>query len=68
MSTGEQENECTESIGLQNLCLVHALKQGGGLYGVKAIYDAINVEQASNITLAESILHLAQQLPFMHRL
>lgn len=57
----------SESIGLQNLCLVYAIKQGGGLYGVKAIYDAINGEQASNITLAENIFHLAQQLPFMHR-
>lgn len=58
----------SESIGLQNLCLVYALKQGGGLYGIKAVYDAVNGEQAANITLAESVLHLAQQLPFMHRL
>jgi ppGpp synthetase/RelA/SpoT-type nucleotidyltranferase len=58
----------SESIGLQNLCLVYALKQGGGLYGIKAVYDAVNGEQAANITLAEAVLHLAQQLPFMHRL
>ncbi len=57
----------SESIGLQNLCLVYAIKQGGGLYGVKTIYDAINGEQASNITLAEAVFHLAQQLPFMHK-
>lgn len=57
----------SESIGLQNLCLVYALKQGGGLYGIKAVYDAVNGEQAANITLAEGVLHLAQQLPFMHR-
>lgn len=56
----------SESIGLQNLCLVHAIKQGGGIYGIKAIYDAINGEQASNTALAENILRLAQQLPFMH--
>jgi ppGpp synthetase/RelA/SpoT-type nucleotidyltranferase len=58
----------SESIGLQNLCLVYALKQGGGLYGIKAVYDAVNGEQAANITLAEGVLHLAQQLPFMHKL
>ena len=58
----------SESIGLQNLCLVYALKQGGGLSGIKAVYDAVNGEQAANITLAEGVLHLAQQLPFMHRL
>lgn len=58
----------SESIGLQNLCLVYAIKQGGGVYGAKAVYDVINGEQASNTALAESILQLAQQLPFMHRL
>jgi hypothetical protein len=58
----------SESIGLQNLCLVYVIKQGGGLYGLKAVYDIINGEQASNIALAESILHQAQQLPFMHKI
>ena len=29
----------SESIGLQNLCLVYAIKHGSGLYGIKAIYD-----------------------------
>lgn len=58
----------SESIGLQNLCLVHVLKQGGGLYGVKAIYDAINGEQASNAILAENVLRQAQLLPFIHKL
>ena len=58
----------SESIGLQNLCLVHAIKQGSGLYEIKSIYDAINGEQASNTALAENILRLASQLPFMHNL
>ena len=58
----------SESIGLQNLCLVYAIKQGKGLYGIKAIYDTINGEQESNTALAENILHLASQLPFMHTL
>ena len=58
----------SESIGLQNLCLVYAIKQGSGLYGIKAIYDAINGEQDSNTALAENILRLASQLPFMHNL
>ena len=58
----------SESIGLQNLCLVHAIKQGSGLYEIKAIYDAINGEQTSNTILAENILRLASQLPFMHNL
>ena len=58
----------SESIGLQNLCLVYAIKQGKGLYGIKAIYDAINGEQDSNTALAENILRLASQLPFIHTL
>ena len=58
----------SESIGLQNLCLVHAIKQGSGLYEIKSIYDAINGEQTSNTVLAENILRLASQLPFMHNL
>ena len=58
----------SESIGLQNLCLVYAIKQGKGLYGIKAIYDTINGEQESNTALAENILGLASQLPFMHTL
>ena len=58
----------SESVGLQNLCLVYAIKQGSGLYGIKAIYDAINGEQDSNTALAENILRLASQLPFMHNI
>ena len=58
----------SESIGLQNLCLVYAIKHGSGLYGIKAIYDTINGEQDSNTALAENILRLASQLPFMHNL
>ena len=58
----------SESIGLQNLCLVYAIKQGKGLYGIKAIYDTINGEQESNTALAENILRLASQLPFIHNL
>ena len=58
----------SESVGLQNLCLVYVLKQGGGLYGVKAIYDAINGEQASNAILAENVLRQAQLLPFVHKI
>ena len=58
----------SETVGLQNLCLVYAIKQGSGLYGIKAIYDAINGEQDSNTALAENTLRLASQLPFIHNL
>lgn len=56
----------SESVGLQNLCLVYVLKQGGGLYGLKAVYDAINGGLAGNAILAENVLRQAQSLPFVH--
>ena len=58
----------SETIGIQNLCLVYVIKQGGGIFGVKSVFDAINGERDSNAILAESALHQAQMLPFMHKL
>lgn len=57
----------SETIGIQNLCLVYVLKQGGGLFGVKSVLDAINGGQADNAILAENVLRQALLLPFMHR-
>ena len=54
-----------ENIGLQNLCLVHMLKQGGGLPGLHFIYDTINGKQPANTMLAEAIMEQARDLPFM---
>lgn len=56
----------SESIGLQNLCLVYVLKQGGSRSDLKFIYDTINGKQESNNILAETIMEQAASLPFMH--
>jgi len=55
----------SESIGMQYLCLVHALKQGGGLTGLKFIYDTIFGKSENNQNLANMILKQAKTLRFM---
>lgn len=52
-----------ESIGLQNLCLVHVLKMGGGRLGLKFVYDTIYGKQDSNFMLADMLLEQADSLP-----
>lgn len=54
----------SESIGLQNLCLVHVLKMGGGRAAVEYILDTLG-GSGSNTALAEAILQRASTLPFM---
>ncbi len=54
-----------DNVALQNLCLVHSLKQGRGLDGLTKIYDTINGHRKSNVLLAKSILQMAESLPFM---
>lgn len=55
----------SETVGLQNLCLVHALKSGGGMNGVLAVFDVINGPQQANRILAEMICQQASGLSFM---
>jgi hypothetical protein len=55
----------SETIGLQYLCLVHALKHGTGHSGLWFIYDAINGENDANSALADMMLEKAKTLPFM---
>ena len=55
-----------ESVGLQNLCVVCALKQGRGRFGVKAIFDTLNGERDSNNAIADMVMAQAASLPFMN--
>ena len=54
-----------DSVALQNLCLVHILKQGRGIEGITFMYDTLNGKGKSNAMLAETLFKLAQTLPFM---
>jgi ppGpp synthetase/RelA/SpoT-type nucleotidyltranferase len=53
-----------ETIGLQNLCLVHILKHGGGKNEIKAMFDKVNGSQDTNNILAEAVINQAIGLPF----
>ena len=54
-----------ENVGIQNLCLVHILKTGGGQAGLKAFYDLMNGKKHDNTPLVDSTLEQAKSLPFM---
>lgn len=47
----------SETVGLQNLCVVYALKRGGGHDDVKFIYDTLYGANESNDLLADTIIH-----------
>lgn len=47
----------SETVGLQNLCVVYALKHGGGHDDVKFIYDTLYGANESNDLLADTIIH-----------
>jgi len=58
----------SSNIALQNLCLVHVLKSGGGRDGLKSLYDILNGEQDTNEMLADFTFSQAKTLPFMQKL
>ena len=57
----------SENIGLQNLCIVHALKNGFGRQGVISIFDAINGKDPANALMADMVIEQAEALPFMQK-
>jgi hypothetical protein len=57
----------SENVGLQNLCIVHALKNGFGSQGVQYIFDVINGKNPANAVMAEMVIEQAQALPFMQK-
>ena len=46
----------SETVGMQNLCIVYALKHGGGRDDVKLIYDTLYGANDSNAFLADAIV------------
>jgi hypothetical protein len=52
-------------VGLQTLCIVQALKMGGGRPAVVRILNAVS-GFSDNETLAQSIYDHAAALPFMN--
>ena len=56
----------SENVGLENLCLVYALKNGGFL-SVKHFYDTLYGQQKENEQMAHIIMEQAASLPFMKK-
>ena len=57
----------SSSIGIQNICVVCILAQGGGKIGLTRFFDAINGINPQNETLAEMTYTQALNLPFMQK-
>lgn len=56
----------SDSVALQNLCIVHILKQGGGKPGLIELFNAVNGRNPQNATLATLVFQQASRLPFMN--
>ena len=54
----------SENIGIQNLCYVYVVKQGGGPAGLCRIFDLLNGYQPGNMAVAKKLFEQAQKLSF----
>jgi len=55
------------SVGIQNICIVCILAQGGGKIGLTRLFNALNGENPQNELLAELTYNQALNLPFMSK-
>ena len=56
----------SENVGLLNLCIVYVLKNGGGLTGLKHVFEILFGEQNNNF-MAELAFKQASTLSFMQK-
>ena len=57
----------SESIGLQNLCIVEMMKRGEGKGGIQLIFDILNGRQDENRAMAKIMFEQAAILPFLQK-
>jgi hypothetical protein len=57
----------SESVGIQNLCIVHALKTGGGKPMLVRQFNIVNGRTPNNEKVADIIIEQASRLAFMNR-
>lgn len=57
----------SSSVGIQNICIVCILTQGGGKIGLTRLFNALNGDNKKNELLAEMIYKQAKDLPFMQK-
>ena len=55
----------SSAVGLQNICIVCILSQGGGKIGLLRFFNALNGQNPQNEELAELTFKQASNLPFM---
>lgn len=55
------------SVGIQNICIVCILEQGGGKIGLTRLFNALNGENPQNALLAEQTYMQALNMPFLNR-
>ena len=58
----------SSSVGIQNICIVYILSQGGGKMGLTRFFNAINGENPQNELIAEAAYNAAKNLPFMQQI
>ena len=57
----------SSSVGIQNICIVCILAQGGGKIGLIRLFNALNGENEQNSLLADLTYEQAKNLPFMSK-
>ena len=57
----------SDTVGLQNLCIVYILKNGGGKAGLQQLFETINNKNPQNEALASMVMEQASRLSFMHQ-
>ena len=55
------------TIAVQDLCIVHILKSGGGEDGLTAFFEELSGESAYNRTRARRLIEKTARLPFMNQ-
>lgn len=54
-----------DSVGVQNICIVQILKCGGGLAGLRNMFDIVNGPSENNAILSKMVMEQACRLSFM---
>ena len=57
----------SSAVGMQNICIVCILSQGGGKIGLLRFFNALNGQNPQNEELAELTYKQASNLPFMNK-
>jgi ppGpp synthetase/RelA/SpoT-type nucleotidyltranferase len=55
----------SESVGIQNLCIVHILKMGGGKPAIVQLFNIVSGKNPMNSDMADMVIEQASRLAFM---